>query len=192
MSRKTWITFVALIAIVAAGVFVVAAQDDDDGDTPPFGPGWMHNWDGEDFGPGMMWGGRGMHGMHGMRGGFGPGMMWGDGEPMMFAVAEALGLEPDAFFEALRDGQTLAEIAEAQGVELDTVYDAMFAEAEVHMANLVEAGMITQEQADEHLTWMRENIASMPMFTGGGFGPCMGGEGGFGPGMMGRGRWNNG
>lgn len=189
MSRKTWITFVALIAIVAAGVFVVAAQDDDDGDTPPFGPGWMHNWDGEDFGSGMMWGDRGMHGM---RGGFGPGMMWGDGEPMMFAVAEALGLEPDTFFDALRDGQSLAEIAEAQGVDLDTVYDAMFAEAEEHMAELVEAGTITQEQADEHLSWMRENIASMPMFAGGGFGPCMGGEGGFGPGMMGRGRWNNG
>jgi len=189
MSRKTWITLVALIAIIAAGVFVVSAQDDDDGDTPPFGPGWMHNWDGEDFGPGMMWGGRGMHGM---RGGFGPGMMWGDGEPMMFTVAEALGLEPDTFFEALRDGQMLAEIAEAQGVELDTVYDAMFAEVEVHMADLVEAGTITQEQADEHLTWMRENIASMPMFAGGGFGPCMGGEGGFGSGMMGHGRWNNG
>ena len=119
-------------------------------------------------------------------------MMWGDSELMMFTVAEALGLEPDAFFDALRDGQTLAEIAEAQGVDLDTVYDAMFAEAEAHMAEQVEAGTITQEQADEHLSWMRENIASMPMFAGGGFGPCMGGEGGFGPGMMGRGRWNNG
>lgn len=191
MSRKTWITLVALIAIVAAGVFVVAAQDDADGDTPPFGPGWMHNWNGEDFGHDMMRGGHGMmRGGHGMMRGS-HGMMRGDGEPMMFAVAEVLGLEPDAFFDALRDGQTLAEIAEAQGAELDTVYDAIFAEAEVHMAELVEAGTITQEQADEHLTWMRENIANMPMFAGGGFGPCMGGEGSFGRGMMGHGHWNN-
>lgn len=198
MSRKTLFSLIAIMAIVIAGVFVVAAQDDATEPEVPYGPGWMHQqWDGENYGPGMMGRGfgPGMMGRGMMGRGFGPGMMWGDQQPMMYTVAEALGLEPDAFFAALADGQTLAEIAEAQGVELDAVYDAMFAEAEAHMAALVEAGTLTQEQADEHLAWMRANVENMPMFAGGGFGPCMRGEAGFGPGMMGRGRgmmgrWN--
>lgn len=184
MNRKTFLSFLMVIAIIAAGVFMVSAQDDA---PAPFGPGWMHQWDGDDFGPGMM---------GGMHGGFGMGMMWGDGEPMMVTVAEALGLTTDELFAALED-QTLAEIAEAQGVELDAVYDAMFAEAEAHMTVLVESGVITQEQSDEHLTWMQDNITEMPMFTGTGFGPCMGGQSGLGYGMHGRGHgmmgnWRNG
>ena len=173
---KTMISLVVAIALIVISAFVVSAQDDDP--TPvPYGHGWMHTQDNANWGSGMMMGMMGH--------GFGQGMMWGDGESMMLAVAEALELEPDALFTALQAGQTLAEIAETQGVELDTVYDAMFVEAEAHMSALVEAGTITQEQADEHLGWMRENIATMPMFTGSGFGPCMNGQAGFG--MMGRG-----
>lgn len=187
MSRKILITLLAVVAIIAAGVFVVTAQDDEDTTPFPFGRGWMHQWDGEDAGPGMMWGGRG-----GMMRGFGPGMMWGADETMMSDVAEALGLEPEALFEAMREGQTLVEIAEAQGVELEAVYAAMLAQAASHMAQMVEDGVITQAQADEHLAWMSENISEMPMFSGEA-GPCMRGHDG--PGMMGRGgrgRWNNG
>lgn len=175
MTRKSLIILVAIAAVtlIAGSAFVVMAQDEGDNPTP-FGPGWMHDGN---FGHGMM------------GGGFGHGMMWatGDVEPMMFTVAEALGLESDALYTALRDGQTLAEIAESQGVELETVYDAALAHAEEHLAQVVEAGTITQEQADEHLAWMRENIVEMPMFSGTGFGPCMSGQAGFGPGMMGRG-----
>lgn len=175
MTRKSLILLFAVAIFILGGAFVVMAQDDDT--STPFGPGWMH---GENSGHGMM------HGMMGMMGGgFGPGMMSGDSEPMMLSVAEALGLEPEAFYTALRDGQTLSEIAEAQGVELEAVYNAALTHAEEHMAQLVEAGTITQEQADEHLTWMRENIDEMPMFAGGGFGPCMSGQAGLGQGMMG-------
>jgi hypothetical protein len=171
-SSKTMIILVVAIALIAISAFIVSAQDDDPTPIIPYGHGWMHNQDNANWGPGMM-----------MGNGYGQGMMWGDGEPMMLAVAEALGLEPDALFTALQTGQTLAEIAETQGVDLDTVYDAMFAEAEAHITALVEAGTITQEQADEHLTWMRENIATMPMFSGSGLGPCMDGQVDFG--MMG-------
>lgn len=167
MTRKSLIIFTAVIALVAVGVFTVMAQDDDDA-TPPFG---------------MMWGGHGgmMHG--------GIGMGWANHDTMMATVAEALGLEPEALVDALHNGQTLTEIAEEQGVELQTVYDAMLTQAEEHMTALVDAGTITQEQADEHLTWMQEHVAEMPMFSGGGFGPHMGHHG-----MMGRGHrmmWNN-
>lgn len=192
MTRKSLTLVITIVVLTIAGVVMIAAQDTDTTDTFPYGPGWMHNWDNnETFGYGM--------GM--MRGGFGRGMMWGDGEPMMVDVAEALGLEVNDLFTALHNGQTLTEVAEAQGVELDTVYNAMLTEAEEHMSALVEAGTITQEQADEHLTWMRDNITTMPMFTGSqmGYGMMHGGFGhgmmhsGFGRGMMGqRGgmRWN--
>jgi hypothetical protein len=179
MTRKSLILVVAVAALIVGGAFAVVAQDDD-GNTTSFCPGGMHHQGG--FGMGMMHG----HGM--MGGGFGSGMMWGDGESMMLAVAEVLGLEPDALIAALHEGQTLTEIAEAQGVELEVVYEAMLTVAEQHLTALVEAGNITQEQADEHLAWLQENIAEMPMFSGAGFGPCMGGEAGFGSGMMGHGR----
>jgi hypothetical protein len=151
----------------------------------------MHPWGDEDFGSGMMHGP--MMGMGMMGHGFGPGMMWDHEDSMMLVVAEALGLEPEAFYTALHSGQTLTEIAETQGVELETVYAAMLSHAEEHAAEMVATGSITQEQSDEHLTWMRENIEQMPMFSGGGFGSCMGGQAGFGPGMMGQGhgRWHN-
>ena len=77
MTRKSILILVALVALLAIGVFTVMAQEGDD--TPPFGRGMMH----------------GRHGAM-MGGGFGYGMMSGDGHPMLDTAAEALGLEPDA------------------------------------------------------------------------------------------------
>ncbi|MBZ0297168.1 MAG: hypothetical protein K8L99_31705 [Anaerolineae bacterium] len=164
MTRKSLILLLAVAALIVGGAFTVMAQDDGDNPTP-FGPGWMHHQGDGGLRPGMM--GRG----------FGSGMMWGDGEPMMLTVVEALGLEPDAFYAALGDGQTLAQIAEAQGIALENVHDVMLVQAQEHMVEMVDAGYITQEQADEHLAWMRENIAEMPMFSGSGFGFGMMGRG---------------
>ena len=169
MTRKLMLILVAVVALLAIGVFTVIAQEGN-GATPSFGHGMMHGGHG-----GMM------------GGGMGHGMMSGDSHPMLTSAAEVLGLEPDALYDALHNGQTLTEIAEAEGVELQSVYDAVLAQAEAHVAALVEAGSITQEQADEHLTWVREHITEMPMFSGAGHGPCMDSEGGFGDGMMGHG-----
>jgi hypothetical protein len=177
MTPKAIMILAVVIILIAAGVFTVVAQQGDD-DTPPFGPGMMHG------GQGSM-----------MQHGFGSGMMGADEGSMMAGVAEVLGLEPEALVDALHNGQTLTEIAEAQGVELQSVYDAILAQAEEHMAASVAAGNLTQEQADEHLGWMREHIAEMPKFSGEGFGDCMGHhDGGHGMGMMRQGHgmgWNS-
>lgn len=172
MSRKTVFILVAIVVLVAAGVFTVMAQDGVD-DAPPFGFGMMGGGHGSmmHHGGGMM--DRSTMGIH-------------DGS-MMTVAAEALGIEPDALFDALHDGQTLTEIAEAQGIAIETVHEAMLAQAEEHMAAGVAAGSITQEQADQHLTWMRENIAEMPMVGGSATGPCMNGQTGMGSRMMGHG-----
>ena len=180
MTRKSLILIITIVALTITGVLMITAQDAANTDTFPYGPGWMHNSND----------GTSEYGM--MQGEFGRGMMWSDGEPMMATLAEALGLEVGDLFTALHNGQTMTEIAEAQGVELDTVYDAMLTEAADHMTLAVEAGTITQEQADEHLTWMRDNIATMPMLTGSQMGYGMM-QSGFGHGMRGRHggmRWN--
>ncbi|MBE2272478.1 MAG: hypothetical protein IAE80_29860 [Anaerolinea sp.] len=146
MARKSLVQLIAVIALLSFGVLVVAAQDDQP-NTPPFGYGMMG----------------GMH--NGM--GRGHGMMWGATDmPGMTAVAEVLGMEPAALIETLQAGQTLAQIAETQGVELQTVYDAMLTAAQTHMADLVVAGTLTQAEADEHLTYVQDHLAEMPMFSG--------------------------
>lgn len=145
MARKSLLLLIAVIALLSVGVLVAAAQDDPP-NTPPFGFGMMG----------------GMH--QGM--GRGQGMMWDADRPGMTAVAEALGMEPAALIEALHAGQTLTQIAEAQGVDVQAVTDAMLAAAEAHLAELVAAGTLTQEQADEHLAAMGDHVTDMPMFTG--------------------------
>jgi hypothetical protein len=89
-------------------------------------------------------------GWHGGGRSFGP---WGTGGWTMFdATAETLGLTPEQLFAELHAGKSPADIAEAQGVDLQTVYDAMNAtrveamKAAIQQA--VEDGRLSQEQAD--------------------------------------------
>ncbi len=167
MMRKSFVLLLVVLVLLSLGVVIAAAQDDQPTPLP---------------GHGMM--------------GHGRGMMMGMGNmPGMAAVADALGMEADALIAALQSGQTLAEIAEAQGVDVQVVTDAMFAAAETHLAALVAAGTLTQAQADEHLAYMSDHMAEMPMFSGAGCSmmgsmPGMGRMGGMmgqGQGMMGRG-----
>lgn len=164
MLRKSFVILIAVVALISVGVLVAAAQSDDP-QTPPFGHGIMG----------------------GMMMGRGHGMMGSGDMPMITVVAEALGLEQDALIEAFQSGQSLADIAEAQGVELQDVYDAMLSRAETHMADMVSGGYLTQEQADEHLAWMRDNMSEMPMFSGEGFGRMGMRHNMMGGGMMGHG-----
>lgn len=128
MSRKL-LVMLSIVALFTVGAFAVFAQDGND-PTPPFGPG----------GRGMM------------------GRQFGYGEPMYERVAEALGLEVDAFISALQSGKTVAELAAEQGVDLDTVSAAITAQATEHLNAMVAAGYLTQEQADAHLATMTANL----------------------------------
>jgi hypothetical protein len=80
--------------------------------------------------------------------------------PGLGAAAEALGLTEDELHEALAGGQTLAEVAAAEGVDLQTVIDAMVADAAEHLAAEVEAGDLTQEEADARLEHATERITA--------------------------------
>ena len=50
------------------------------------------------------------------------------------AIAEALGLEPSELRDALTEGQTIADVAAAQGVDIDGVIDQIVADVEARIA----------------------------------------------------------
>ncbi|MEA3309594.1 MAG: hypothetical protein U9Q70_08810 [Chloroflexota bacterium] len=73
-------------------------------------------------------------------------------------LADALNMTTDEVKAALQDGQTVAEIADEEGLELEDVVDAVLADAEEKLAEVVENGHLTQEEADEKLADLAENI----------------------------------
>ncbi len=109
---------------------------------------------------GAMMGGRGMLGANGMH------------EQVMTAVAKKLGLTYAELNTAMQNGQTVAQLAQAKGVSVDTLKTTALEAMKTSFAELVKQGVMTQEQAD----LMLDHMDDMPMFDF---------EQGFGPGMMG-------
>lgn len=73
-------------------------------------------------------------------------------------VAGIIGIEADELRAALDDGQSLADVAEANGVDSDAVVDALIADAETRLDEKVEAGRLTEAEADEKLAEKTERI----------------------------------
>jgi len=126
----------------------------------------------------------------GRRGGFGGGM-FGERQwqyrprARMDSLAEALGLTPEEVMAQLREGKTIEEIADAQGIDLEAVRETWAAERQQAMrdaiAEAVEAGTMSEEQAD----WLLEGLEQgfLPGLRGFGGGRVAGRMGrGFPPG----------
>ncbi len=92
------------------------------------------------------------------------------------ALAGFLGLSEEALQDALEGGETIASLAEAQGLDLEELRAAMEQAREEAIAQAVADGEMTQEQADALL----EHLGKRP--GGPGTGRRPGGHGGFGPG----------
>jgi hypothetical protein len=90
--------------------------------------------------------GPGGHG-HGGRPGF-------DGE----VLAGLLGIDAETLRTELQGGKTVAEIATEQGVDVQTVIDALVAEATSHLQLAVDNGRLTQEEADAKLVDLTARI----------------------------------
>lgn len=73
-------------------------------------------------------------------------------------VLDVLGIDADALREALRNGDSLADIATANGVDPQAVIDALVAEASERLDAAVENGRITAEDAAEKLGEIEERI----------------------------------
>ena len=108
----------------------------------------------------------------------------GGGHVDMAAAAEALGITPEELRTQTQAGQTLADIAEAEGVAEAELVDALVAAAKTRLAEAVTAGRLTQADADARAADLESRITdSLDELCGpGGGGPGGGGPGGRGPG----------
>lgn len=69
-------------------------------------------------------------------------------DEMAQATADALNLTVEELEAARAEGQTLVEIAQAQGLELDEVHEALEAVREAIVEQAVADGVLTEEQAE--------------------------------------------
>lgn len=67
------------------------------------------------------------------------------------AVAELLDMTPEDLLAELTGGSRLAEVAEARGVDTDTLVEAMLTGVRAHLDHHVATGELTSERADELL-----------------------------------------
>ena len=149
MNTKRLFVVAALVAVMATLVVAGAAMAQTV--TPP-APGA-----GNGYGVGRMGGMGGMLGGAGMRGAWG-----GPDNSALVVVADVLDMERTDLIAELQDGpKSVAQVAAAHNVALDTIVDAVVAPRADHLADLVTAGTITQAQADQMLATMRAQVQSM-------------------------------
>jgi uncharacterized protein YidB (DUF937 family) len=113
----------------------------------------------------------------------GHGRGWGGPWDVLETVAEVLGLAPEDLRSEIQGGKSVAEVAEAQGVDTQSIVVAINAEIEQWVQEAVDEGRLTQEQADRILESLAdfdgERLQGLMMP----FGPHM--HGGFGRGWGG-------
>ncbi len=168
-TKRSFFLLFTVVAIVAAGAITVSAQDT----TTPVPP---------------IFGGRGQGMMIQSR------LLWdGDSAPMYAAIADALGIDQQTLITELQSGKTLAQLATEYGVNLDSLTATLQTATQTHMQAMIDAGLITQAQADAHLALMADHWDDMPMLNGTSYNYMMGaGRGGMwngdsSTGMMGSG-----
>lgn len=149
MNKKFgWVVGALVIALLALGVYGTTNVLADDG-SPPFpfgerGPG----------GPGGPRGGRSFDGA------------------ALEAVADVLDMSTDDVSAALAEGQTLQELADEAGVDIEEIRDALSAvraeNIRERITQAVEDETITQEHADWLLEGLEKGFLNGPGFRFGG------------------------
>lgn len=100
----------------------------------------------------------------------------GPGGPGLATVAETLGMTEAEVKDAISNGQTLAQLAEAKGLTGQALIDALLVDVKAHLDEEVAAGEHTQEEADAKLAEATTRITEFVNNTDAA-GP-MGGDGG--------------
>jgi hypothetical protein len=89
---------------------------------------------------------------HGFGHGFGGFFFHGLGGPgVLAAAADYLGLDTQALLDKLRSGQSLADVAKAQGKSVDGLKQALLASAKERLDAAVKDGRLTSSQAKDLL-----------------------------------------
>jgi len=120
-------------------------------------------------------------GLGGPMGGHGGGRMRGGLAAARAAAATALHLTTDQLRTQLQSGKTLAQIAKAQNVSVETLVTAMVDAARTDLAAQVKAGRLTQAQADTMTSSLTRRVTDLVD----GVGPARGFGGPRGPGTAG-------
>ncbi|MFQ5399928.1 MAG: hypothetical protein ACE5E7_10045 [Anaerolineae bacterium] len=171
-------TMVALI-LVAGAAIALAQGNDDTPSTPPFGE--TTNTEGVGPGPGGFNGHRGPG-----RRGFGRGPKGGPERAALETVARELGMSVEEMRAELATGKSIADLAAEQGIDVQTIVDAVIEAGSAHLDAAVEAGDLTQEQADAIREQMPDRIETLISRTFDNGGPGQHGEHGrFGKGRPG-------
>jgi ribosomal protein S20 len=81
--------------------------------------------------------------------------------PGLDAAAKALNLSADDLRSKLEGDKTIAQVAQEQGVNVQTVIDAMVADATAHIDQAVQEGKLTADQANERKSNLQERITKL-------------------------------
>jgi uncharacterized protein YidB (DUF937 family) len=81
--------------------------------------------------------------------------------PGLDAAAKALNLSVDDLRSKLEGDKTIAQVAQEQGVDVQTVIDAMVADATAHIDQSVQNGDLTADQANERKSNLQERITKL-------------------------------
>ena len=92
--------------------------------------------------------------------GHGPGRGPGHG-PGFAIVAETLGLTEAEVRDAISNGQTLAQLAAANGSSADELVAAILADIKTHIDERVAAGDLTQDEADSRLAEAETRVGEL-------------------------------
>jgi ribosomal protein S20 len=96
--------------------------------------------------------------------------------PGLDAAAQALGVSIDDLRSKLEGGATIAQVAQQQGVDVQTVINAMVSDATAHIDQAVQEGRLTADQASERKANLQDRITRLvnegkPKGEGRGHGP---------------------
>lgn len=191
MKNKWLIVGISIVALAALafGGLAWAGTAFAQSQTPPvpgYPGGMMGGAQGHPYGGYGMMDGYRTPGGYGMMGAAGYGPMH---DEMVDAFAGALNLAPEEIQSRIEAGETPWQIAQAQGLSDEEIQQLMLDAHDKALDAAVEAGTLTQEQAD----WMDQHMELMWSADGAGFGGCHGANGtrssgtGYGP-MM---HWSN-
>ena len=87
--------------------------------------------------------------------------LWGFADGPVAAAADVIGIGPVELLDEIRGGQTIAEVAEANGVDVSAVVDAVVEALQARLDSAVENGWITEEEADERAAGLEEQATAI-------------------------------
>lgn len=83
------------------------------------------------------------------------------GDGPIAEAATAIGIRPSELVAALRDGATIAQVAEAHGVDPDDVVDAIVADQRDRLERAVRDGVMTRDEADRVLAELEQHVTDL-------------------------------